>query len=173
MKIYQASPVHAHALQEIGSTTYRQHFQELWTEQGLQNFLNQDFNLGKLALSLRDPEQIWLLVENQNAQIIGYAKLNLNRYEPHLKITGAELQKIYFTENAVGKNFASQLMQYIISIAEQYQQTSIFLEVLKSNHRAKKFYQNFAFIEKSNIEFHTDLYDIGMDIMQIELKPNQ
>ncbi len=173
MKIYQASPVHVHALQEIGATTYRQHFQKLWTEQGLKNFLQQDFSLDKLALSLRDPEQIWLLVENQNAQIIGYTKLNLNRYEPHLEITGTELQKIYFTENAVGKNFASQLMQYIINIAEQYQQKSMFLEVLKSNHRAKKFYQNFAFVEKLSIEFHTDLYDIGMDIMQLKLEPNE
>ncbi len=170
MKIYQATIEHLHILQEIGSITYRQHFQDLWTEQGLQNFLNQDFSLDHLAISLRDPEQFWLLMENQNAQVIGYAKLNLNRDEPHLNSVGAELQKIYFIQDAIGKNFASKLMQYIINIAEQYQQASIFLEVLKTNDQAKKFYQKFAFTQKLSIDFRTDLYDIGMDLMQLELK---
>ena len=69
----------------------------------------------------------------------------------------------------VGKNFASALMQNAIDIAREHQQASVFLEVLTANTRAKKFYQNFAFTEKLSIDFKTDLYDIGMDLMQLEL----
>ena len=169
MKIYPATPIHLKQLNQLACTTYRQHFADLWSEQGLQNFLNQNFSLENLSESLQDPDQVWLLLENEQAQIIGYAKLNLNQYEPHLDITGAELQKIYLLENSVGKNFASTLMQNAIDIAREHQQASVFLEVLKTNTRAKKFYQNFAFTEKLNIDFKTDLYDIGMDLMQLEL----
>ncbi|MGO3383447.1 MAG: GNAT family N-acetyltransferase, partial [Acinetobacter guillouiae] len=105
MKIYPATPIHLKQL-------------------------NQNFSLENLSESLRDPDQIWLLLENEQAQIIGYAKLNLNQYEPHLDITGAELQKIYLLKEAVGKNFASALMQNTIDIAREHQQASVFLEVL-------------------------------------------
>ncbi|MCX5468731.1 GNAT family N-acetyltransferase [Acinetobacter nematophilus] len=171
MKIYQATTIHANQLYTLGNTTYRQHFSELWSEQGLQNFLNQDFSLENLSKSLADPQQIWVLVENEHAQLIGYAKLNLNQYQPDLKCMGMELQKIYLLKEVIGKHIAANLMQYIIEIANQHHQAYIFLEVLKTNARAKKFYQKFAFTEQLSLDFKTDLYDIGMDLMQLELDP--
>lgn len=71
MKIYQATTLHANQLYALGNTTYRQHFSDIWTEQGLQNFLNQDFSLENLSKSLADPQQIWILAENEHAQLIG------------------------------------------------------------------------------------------------------
>lgn len=171
MKIYQATTTHANQLYTLGNATYRQHFSELWSEQGLQNFLNQDFSLENLSESLADPQQIWVLAENEHAQLIGYAKLNLNQYQPDLKCMGMELQKIYLLKEVIGKHIAANLMQYIIEIANQHHQAYIFLEVLKTNARAKKFYQKFAFTEQLSLDFKTDLYDIGMDLMQLELNP--
>lgn len=171
MKIYQATTIHANQLYTLGNTTYRQHFSELWSEQGLQNFLNQDFSLENLSKSLADPQQIWILAENEHAQLIGYAKLNLNQYQPDLKCMGMELQKIYLLKEVIGKHIAANLMQYIIEIANKNKQAYIFLEVLKTNTRAKKFYQKFAFTEQLSLDFKTDLYDIGMDLMQLELDP--
>ncbi|CEI52383.1 GNAT family N-acetyltransferase [Acinetobacter bereziniae] len=169
MKIYQASALHTRQLHHLGNITYRQHFSDIWTEQGLQNFLNQDFSLENLSKSLADPQQIWILAENEHAQLIGYAKLNLNQYQPNLARMGAELQKIYLLKDVIGKHIAAHLMQYMIEIANQHHQAYIFLEVLKTNARAKKFYQKFAFTEQLSLDFKTDLYDIGMDLMQLEL----
>jgi diamine N-acetyltransferase len=169
MKIYQASAIHTKLLNHLGNTTYRQHFSDIWSEQGLHNFLNQDFSMDSLSKSLNDPQQIWILIENENSKVIGYAKLNLNQYQPDLKCMGMELQKIYLLKDAVGQYAASNLMQYIIEIANKNKQTHIFLEVLKTNARAKKFYQKFAFTKQLSLDFKTDLYDIGMDLMQLEL----
>lgn len=169
MKIYQASALHTKQLHHLGNITYRQHFSDIWSKQGLQNFLNQDFSMDSLSQSLTDPQQIWILIENEHSQVIGYAKLNLNQYQPDLKCIGMELQKIYLLKEVIGKHVAANLMQYIIEIANQNKQAYIFLEVLKTNVRAKKFYQKFAFTEQLSLDFKTDLYDIGMDLMQLEL----
>ena len=73
MKIYPATPIHLKQLNQLARTTYRQHFADLWSEQGLQSFLNQNFSLENLSESLRDPDQIWLLLDNEPADSIGCA----------------------------------------------------------------------------------------------------
>lgn len=168
MKIYQATHADLETLHDLGTTTYRQHFADLWSEQGIQKFLDQDFSVERLQLSLSDPKQIWLLAENPRGQKIGYAKVNLNQFESHLNRIAIELQKIYFIREAVGQNFATILMHHIIDLARQQQHRAIFLEVLKTNLRAQKFYQNFGFQQKLSLDYQTDLYDIGMNLMLLD-----
>lgn len=169
MRIYQASKQHLKTIQNIGTLTYRQHFNHLWSEQGITHFLAQDFSLESLEKSLSDLAQIWMLIENPQQICCGFAKLNLNKTEPNLNITGSELQKIYLLKDAIGKNNAALLMQSILEIACKNKQQFIYLEVLKNNLRAQHFYQKFGFKNTIEIPFATDLYEVGMQIMVLEL----
>lgn len=169
MQIYQASKKDLKTIQNIGTLTYRQHFNHLWSEQGITHFLAQDFSLESLEKSLSDPTQIWLLIENQEQICCGFAKLNLNKTEQNLNIRGTELQKIYLLNNAIGKNNAAQLMQSILEIACKNKQQFIYLEVLKNNLRAQLFYQKFGFKNTIEIPFTTDLYEVGMHVMVLKL----
>ena len=91
------------------------------------------------------------------------AKQTIKRYR-------TKQRKRHTLEGLTAIRMASPLwLQNAIDIAREHQQASVFLEVLTANTRAKKFYQNFAFTEKLSIDFKTDLYDIGMDLMQLEL----
>lgn len=169
MKIIHASIEHLSTLQQISSETYRQHFSEIWTEQGIQQFIQQQYSLENIQKSLEHPDHIWLLLQNDQQKILGYAKLILNTFQPNLGIHAAELEKIYVLEQALGQNIAAKLMQSVIKIAQNNAQQFIYLEVLKNNLRAQKFYQKFGFEEKLEIPFSTDLYEIGMLIMLKEL----
>ncbi len=169
MQIYRASKQHLKTIQNIGTLTYRQHFNHLWTEQGIMHFLAQDFSHESLEKSLSDATQIWLLIENEDQICCGYAKLNLDKTQPDLNIQGSELQKIYLLDDAIGKNNAAQLMQFILEIARKNKQQFIYLEVLKNNLRAQHFYQKFGFKNAIDIPFATDLDEIGMQVMLLKL----
>lgn len=169
MKIIHASIEHLSSLHQISSQTYRQHFSEIWTEQGIQQFIQQQYSLENIQKSLEHPDHIWLLLQNDQQKILGYAKLILNTFQPNLGIHAAELEKIYVLEQALGQNIAAELMKYMLEFAQNNAQQFIYLEVLKNNLRAQKFYQKFSFEEKLEIPFSTDLYEIGMLIMLKEL----
>ncbi|MEN8280090.1 GNAT family N-acetyltransferase [Acinetobacter gerneri] len=169
MKIIHASIEHLSALHQISSQTYRQHFSEIWTEQGIQQFIQQQYSLENIQKSLQHPDHIWLLLQDDQQKILGYAKLILNTFQPNLGIHATELEKIYVLEQALGQNIAAKLMQSVLEFAQNNAQQFIYLEVLKNNLRAQKFYQKFGFEEKLEIPFSTDLYEIGMLIMLKEL----
>ena len=58
---------------------------------------------------------------------------------------GAELQKIYFLKSAAGLGYGKQLLQFISDRAVQRGERLLWLDVLKSNANAQRFYEAVAF----------------------------
>ncbi len=93
------------ALQTIGRATYREHFASIWSAEGMQRFLDQDFAPQALEQSLAARHQhLWLLALDAQQVPIGFAKLNWNRPVPGSGKVGAELQKIYLLKSQAGQN---------------------------------------------------------------------
>lgn len=170
LHVRDANPDDLETLQDIGCTTYREHFSEIWTAAGMQRFLAADFSSETLTSSLTATEQhLWLLAEDSAGNAMGFAKLNWNSPMPLGNKAGGELQKIYLLKSATGKGYGEQLLRVICERALARQQHLLWLDVLQSNRAAQDFYARFGFRSCGEIPFSTDLLDIGMQVMAYDL----
>lgn len=168
--IREATTADIQALSDIGSETYREHFSDIWTAAGMQDFLNQDFSISELQRSLESPsEHCWLLAFDADERLVGLAKINWSKSMPVSGEIGAELQKIYFLTSQAGKGYGKQLLQVIRHLAEERNERFIALDVLKTNANAQRFYANCGFRAVGEIPFSTDKAEIGMVVMRCDL----
>lgn len=171
LRIHQATPADLDALRDVGCTTYREHFAQIWSPGGLQAFLDRDFSHDALRQSLEmSDSHSWLLASDDNAQVVGLAKVNWSAPAPITGEVGAELRKIYFLKSAAGRGYGKRFMQFICDQAVERGERSLWLTVLKSNSHARRFYAAFGFKWIGETPFKTDLAEIGMDVMELELK---
>lgn len=154
------------ALREIGIETYKEHFSDIWTAAGIQNFLSQDFSVSELRRSIGSPiNHCWLIALNKEDQAVGFSKVNWSKPIPMSDQIGAELQKIYFLKSQAGKGYGKQLLQFIHDSAKNRNEGFIWLDVLKTNSNAQRFYESFGFRALGEIPFSTDIAEIGMIVM--------
>ncbi len=159
-------------IQSIGCETYREYFASIWSPQGLEEFLSRDFSEPALQKSLSSPQHLWLLVQNSRGSVVGYAKINWDKQEPLSGIVGAELQKIYFSASATGRGYGSRAIEHIVSVASKRDQAAIWLNVLASNQRGQRFYENAGFTSIGETQFDTDIAKIEMITMVRRLATN-
>lgn len=168
LKICIASVSDLPAIQTIGRETYREHFPSIWSEDYLQEFLRQDFSAQSLQQSLSSPDHTWLIAHDAGDSVVGYAKLNWGRPDPVLGRIGTELQKIYFRAHATGNGYGGTLLEFIIGMAAQ-RSDMLWLDVLKTNLGAQRFYTSRGFYALGEIPFNTDIFEIGMVVMARQL----
>ncbi|MEO4048017.1 GNAT family N-acetyltransferase [Pseudomonas sp. CAU 1711] len=157
-------------IQQLGRTTYVDHFAGLWSAAGLEQFLAQDFASAALESSLGDPgRHQWLLAFAEEGEAIGLSKTNWGRANPLTGVTGAELQKIYLRRAAVGQGIGERLLSSVLGSAREKEQANVWLDVLKSNSGAQQFYARHGFRKIGEIAFASDLQEIGMLVMLRQL----
>lgn len=168
--IREATTDDIQALSDIGRETYREHFSDIWTAAGMQDFLNQDFSIDELQKSLQLPaEHCWLLASGAEGCVVGFAKVNWSKPMPVSAEVGAELQKIYFLKSQAGNGYGKQLLQVICQMAKERDEGCIALDVLRTNANAQRFYERFGFEAVGEIPFSTDKAKIGMVVMRRDL----
>lgn len=159
-------------LRDIGIKTYKEHFSDIWTAAGLQNFLSEDFSVSELQKSIGSPiNHYWLIAFDDKGQAVGFSKVNWSKPIPMADHVGAELQKIYFLKSQAGKGYGKQLLQLIQDTAQNRNEGFLWLDVLKTNSNAQRFYGNFGFRPLGEIPFSTDVAEIGMVVMCRDLFP--
>lgn len=159
-------------LQDIGIATYKEHFSDIWTAAGIQNFLSEDFSVCELQKSIRTAtNHCWLIALDDKGQAVGFSKVNWSKPIPMSDHVGAELQKIYFLKPQAGKGYGKQLLQFIQDAAQNRNERFLWLDVLKTNSNAQRFYESFGFRALGEIPFSTDLAEIGMVVMCRDLFP--
>ncbi|MFJ4234627.1 GNAT family N-acetyltransferase [Serratia nevei] len=128
-------------VRDIGIRTYRAHFGELWRyPHELEAFLAEDFSVSALERTPRDPDVCWLLAYKDDA-LVGYARVNFDSLLAATQRRGAELQKIYFLPDYAGRGFGRQFFEQVQRRAVERRQPLLWLEVLKQNADAQRFYQ--------------------------------
>ncbi len=153
-------------LRDIGIETYKEHFSDIWTATGMQNFLSNDFSACALQKSIGSPtNHCWLIAFDEEDQAVGFSKVNWSKPIPLSDQRGTELQKIYFLKSQAGKGYGKQLLQFIHDSAQNRDEGFIWLDVLKTNSNARRFYERFGFRALGEIPFSTDIAEIGMVVM--------
>lgn len=176
LTIRPALPGDLAALQQVGVASYREHFSDIWTPEGLAAFLAVDFAEAALRSTLVAPDRhLWLLaceVDGGSERVVGYARINWGTADPICAIPGAELQKIYFLKSCVGKGYGRALWaRFLDCVRERSERfsTRIWLDVLKSNTTARRFYERNGLRVLGELPFATDRAQIGMVVMAGEL----
>jgi ribosomal protein S18 acetylase RimI-like enzyme len=169
MQIRSAAVSDIAAIQRLCYESYRDHFAQLWTADGIQRFLDKDFATDVLRTTLTTPSKhLWLTAKEANEandRLVGYAKINWSVPDPIDGIEGAELQKIYFRKSAAGKGYGAALLERALDCVKERSCCRVWLEVLKVNVGAQKFYARMGFRIAGEIPFRTDLAEIGMVVM--------
>lgn len=169
--IHKATTADIETLREVGCQTYREHFSTLWSPAGMQGFLEQDFSPTALRQSLELPgRHTWFIACDEQGKAVGFAKVNWAVPAPLTGEVGAELQKIYLLKSAAGLGYGKQLLQCVRDEVAQRGEPLLWLDVLKTNAKAQGFYDAFGFRHMGEIPFSTDLADIGVVVMGLELK---
>jgi ribosomal protein S18 acetylase RimI-like enzyme len=136
----------------------------------MQGFLNQDFSLSALGKSLESPaSHLWLIASDDNDRVVGFSKVNWSVPAPLTGEVGVELQKIYFLKSQAGRGYGKQLLRFICNRAIAQGARLLWLDVLKTNSNARRFYEGFGFQEIGEIPFKTDRAEIGMVVMACKL----
>ena len=166
--IKEATENDIHDLIHFGRKAYKEHFEYIWHD--VDSFLDKDFSIEAVTYCINHRSLHRYILAYDGSDLVGFAKLNLNTNLPNKKPLGVELQKIYVDKNAVGKNIGSLLLDESIKIAIELKRTYIWLDVLKTNLKAQKFYARNQFEVISEIPFQTDKQEIGMFVMSKTLK---
>ncbi|WP_219725490.1 GNAT family N-acetyltransferase [Vibrio diazotrophicus] len=166
--IREATLKDASAISVLGRNTYREHFADIWHD--IDSFLNADFSNDAIKSCINSPSSHRYLLALRNNTLIGFAKLNINSELNGMGKPCIELQKIYLKKDSVGNNLGSGLIERVMELASELDSKYAWLDVLKNNVQAQKFYQRHQFRIVDEIPYKTDRYEIGMFVMVKRLK---
>ena len=171
MPIRQATPADAARLSQLACDTYREHFASIWHPSRLAAYLRGEFAPRTLERALAATDQAWFLLGEANGDLLlGYAKLNFRRAEPLTGRTGAHLQKIYFRASATGRGLGACMLAHVADAARAHDQTWLWLQVLGSNERARRFYLQQGFVPLGTSLFSADVGPIAMHTLGRDLE---
>jgi diamine N-acetyltransferase len=146
----------------LGLSTYRSHYSDIWSTEGLTDYLDAQFDPEVIEAEIKGGQSQYLLMHH-NGALAGYAKLNFNRPVPvDSNRWGTELQKIYFLPDATGFGLGTQLIGHILAQAGK---ELVWLDVLKSNAGGRRLYERCGFRVGGELPFATDIQQIDMWVM--------
>jgi ribosomal protein S18 acetylase RimI-like enzyme len=166
MSIHIASVDDVDTVISLGKKTYTQHFSDIWSAAGIGDFLSVNFDKTDIQNKIRNNSTTYLLHKNEMDEYIGFAKINWNRNIPNTELYGAELQKLYYLKGFTGNGYGKQMIGKCMETAIANKESVLWLDVLKSNLGAKKFYERNGFVLCGEVDFSTDIKDIGLFVMK-------
>jgi len=137
------------ALQAICIAAYTQNFGHHWNGNGLELYLENQFNTKRITADLANPTLAYYFIK-VNDNPIGFIKLNLSvsfdNYQAH---EVAELEKMYVLPEMKGQGIGKKALSAIIQAMKDIGKKVFFLCVIDTNIAAMKFY------EKLGFQFHS------------------
>lgn len=140
-------------------------FSEVYSPPELRAFIERDFSPVVLRAQLASPQLHTFLLLEVRGQAVGFARINWARPVPLTNNTGAELQKIYFLPAFTGQGLGRLLMEAVFETVWQRGERVLWLDVLKSNPRARALYERLGFEYLGEKPFRTALGEIGLDVL--------
>lgn len=156
--IRRATIADAVKLSAISIQTFYDTFISTCTEEDMNAFLKEYFNVKQVQLELNNENDFYYLAE-LNGKVIGYCRW-MEDYTNFLVMKqwkSLELKRIYVLEEFHGKGVAQQLMNFVIQSAQTNQYQVVWLGVWEHNYRAQKFYEKYSFVHSG----HTHDFPIG------------
>jgi ribosomal protein S18 acetylase RimI-like enzyme len=138
-----AGPADAAALDRIFDTSFCDAFGHLYRPEDLDAFLS-GFGIGDWQAQLANPAYAFRIAE-ADGEPVGYVKLG--PLKPEIEANGPAmlLDQFYVLKEHHGAGIAHELMDWAVDEARRRGARELYLTVLPENHRAKRFYERYAF----------------------------
>lgn len=146
VEIRRAEVGDAEMLADISCKTFYDTFTGTCTEEDMEGFLKQNFNLPLLKQQLENPDNFFYLAF-ADGLLAGYCfiKEDYSHFEKMREWKALELKRIYVQSSYIGKGVAQALMDFIFAFAEEKKFEAVWLGVWEHNYRAQKFYAKYGF----------------------------
>ena len=145
-------------LSAIAKQTFYDTFTGTCTEEDMEWFLNNFYNLKQIETELSNENDFYYLAEI-NSEVVGYLRFmeDYSNFEEMKKWKSLELKRIYILKDFHGKGVAQQLMDFTLNFATDNNYEVVWLGVWEHNLRAQKFYTKYGFVNTG----HTHDFPIG------------
>ena len=169
MKIRYGNADDARMLSELGAKTFYDTFAKENTPENISLYMKKSFSTEIQLNELSRHDIIFLIAELEDKPV-GYAKLKIDSHDEAVKGTKVmEIERIYASQEYIGKGIGKELMKTCIKEAKQRGCDSIWLGVWEKNLRAIDFYEKWGFRQVG-----THIFSVGNDpqndfVMELEL----
>jgi len=133
-------------LSSMAKETFYDTFTGTCTEEDMQSFLEEYFNIPRMLAELNDPDGFNFFAEVDHVPA-GYIqfKEDYSSFSEVKKWKAIELRRLYVQKEFHGKGIANTLMNLYLDHAVQHQYELAWLGVWEFNFRAQKFYRKYGF----------------------------
>lgn len=154
----KATPADIKELQELSSRTFIETYAEFNTQEDMEQYLETQFSLEKLASDIKDPASDYYFAL-ENGKAAGYIKVNFATAQTDINDPDSlELERIYVLKEHQGKKIGQYLLDAARTIAVQNNLEYLWLGVWDQNVNAREFYAKSGFIQ-----FGTHTFLLGED----------
>ncbi|SEM92297.1 Acetyltransferase (GNAT) family protein [Sphingomonas gellani] len=150
---YRASePGDAAEIGAVATQAYVETFEGLYRQGDLDAFLPAAFGPAGLQAHVSDPSYT-IRVATDRDTIIGFAKLGPVMFPGDWPADAVELHQLYVLKDHLGAGVGPALMDWAIATARGRGAGQLVLSVYVDNHRAKRFYARYGFVDIGRYDF--------------------
>jgi ribosomal protein S18 acetylase RimI-like enzyme len=141
----------AAALAAVFHECFRETFGHLYDPADLATFIAQD-TLETWVAKLRDPG-FAIRVAEERGEIVGFVKLGPLQLPTEPSAPPLELRQLYILKPWHGTGIAAELMDWFMAEARARKAQELYLSVFTDNHRARRFYARYGFVDVAPYAF--------------------
>ena len=140
-------------LAKIAKQTFRETFAYDNTEEQLQEYFEEAYNLRVLSTELEDPESETYFIMHEE-EVAGFLKVNWGNAQTERELENAfEIQRLYVLQTYQGFGLGKQLFEFALELAEKNGFSWAWLGVWEHNTKAQVFYYRYGFEKFSQHRF--------------------
>ena len=133
------------AIDAVFRTSFCETFGHLYAREDLDTFLAK-FTREAWLKEFNDPRYAFRIAEVAGA-VVGYVKLGPLSVPVEPTGPAIELRQFYLLKSVQGAGVASELMNWALVEARAREKREMYLTVYTDNHRARRFYDRYGFVE--------------------------
>ena len=141
-----AVPADGPELARMAARCFTETFGTLYRASDLAAFLDAAFGADGLPSQLDDPD-FAIRLATENGAIIGFAKLGPVAFPGDWPTGAIELHQLYVLGGWHGEGVGPALMDWALAHARAAEHSDMILSVYVDNHRARRFYERYGFVE--------------------------
>ena len=140
-------------LAKLAKQTFRETFAHDNTEEQLQEYFEEAYNLRVLSTELEDPDSESYFIMHEE-EIAGFLKVNWGNAQTERELENAfEIQRLYVLQTYQGFGLGKQLFEFALEHAEKNGFSWAWLGVWEHNTKAQVFYYRYGFEKFSQHRF--------------------
>lgn len=163
-----AAPADGDELAQVARRIFTETFGTLYRQEDLKAYLDEAYGQNGLVGVLRDPAyKVRLATADET--IIGYCTIGPVAFPGEWSATTTELHNLYILGPWQGEGVAQVLMDRGLNEAREGGATEVLLSVYVDNHRARRFYERYGFVEIGKYAFMVGTHEDDDRIMKLTL----